>query len=300
MWVAFAWGLASAASLPIGAGISMLYQPPEWLKANMMAFGGGALLFALSIELFGSAIAEKSHLEVVYYNTMIITMAGAALGGSFVFTGLDHALSNAGAFLRKFSTMNSARSKDFLGNILGTRTISALQATHIFRNVPQADLERLLPHMQHITFRKGDLAIYDQIVDDDPIYFVVRGSVRFVYCNEEGESLPLGARTIARDQIFGHDAITVGASVRCRAVCETKTVCLAITPFSLEKVLVQEGALEGESTSIRSFVNIREDIPVASIVGSEPEVGMHDVVMLRLRRDTSCGAARPNVFSVAE
>jgi hypothetical protein len=260
----------------------MVYRLSDRSKANLMAFGGGALLFALAIELFGAAIHEKPHHSNVYYNTMIVTMAGSALGGSLVFTGLDHALSNAGAFLRKFSTLNSARSKFFLGNMLGTRTICALQATHIFRNIHKADLERLLPHMQQITFLKGELAISDLILDDDPLYFVVSGSVRLVYCNKEGESLPLGARTIARDQIFGHDAITVGAAVRCRAVCETKTVCLAITPFSLEKVLFEEGAIEGKSTSIQNIVNSREDhdVPVASIVGAEPEVGMHRATTL--------------------
>ncbi|EKX42327.1 hypothetical protein GUITHDRAFT_60925, partial [Guillardia theta CCMP2712] len=47
------WGLASAASLPAGALVAIIKSPPDKMSANLMSFGGGALLFALSIELFG-------------------------------------------------------------------------------------------------------------------------------------------------------------------------------------------------------------------------------------------------------
>ena len=185
-WLAFAWGLASAASLPVGAMIAihkrqdvctnqkldmhvrmaagtlhvriLLHQSPcgsrprlwplrhadkvpnrpdEKLAANMMAFGGGALLFALSIELFGTTIAQKGHFSTEEYNKIILVMAAAALGGGILFTGLDHLLNNAGAFLRKFSTLHSAQTRGHMGKLLGSRTISALQRTHIFRCDPQ-------------------------------------------------------------------------------------------------------------------------------------------------------------------
>jgi hypothetical protein len=150
VWVAFAWGLASAASLPVGAIIAIHRSPREKLSGNMMAFGGGALLFALSIELFGSTIAQKEHFSTIDYNRIVLVMAASALGGGIIFIALDHLLNNAGAFLRKFSTLHSAQTRGYMGKLLGSRTISALQATHIFRNVPQAGLEQLLPHMEKV------------------------------------------------------------------------------------------------------------------------------------------------------
>lgn len=108
-------------------------RPHEKLAANLMAFGGGALLFALTLELFGTTIAHKDHFSTEEYNKIILVMAAAALGGGIVFTGLDHLLNNAGAFLRKFSTLHSEQTRGYMGKMLGSRTISALQRTHIFR-----------------------------------------------------------------------------------------------------------------------------------------------------------------------
>ena len=42
IWLAFAWGLASAASLPVGAILAIYTRPREKLSANLMAFGGGS------------------------------------------------------------------------------------------------------------------------------------------------------------------------------------------------------------------------------------------------------------------
>ena len=182
----------------------------------------GALLFALSIELFGTAIAEKAHLNTGEYNKIVLVMAAAALGGGLVFTGLDHVLNDAGAFMRKFSTLHSAQTKGYMGKLLSSRTISALQATHIFRNVPRLGLEQLLPHMDKITFPRNTLAVVSELRDDSPIYFVVSGSVRFACCDEHGTALALGARVISKNQIFGHEALTVGANVRFGIVCQSQ------------------------------------------------------------------------------
>lgn len=50
------WGLASAASLPLGALLALYRVPPEKMRALMMAFGGGALLFAVSRSLPSSCL----------------------------------------------------------------------------------------------------------------------------------------------------------------------------------------------------------------------------------------------------
>ena len=47
------WGTLSAVSLLIGAGIGVAHLPSRTVRAGMMAFGSGALVEALAIELFG-------------------------------------------------------------------------------------------------------------------------------------------------------------------------------------------------------------------------------------------------------
>ena len=68
---ALAWGLASAASLPAGALIAIIKSPPDKMSANLMSFGGGALLFALSIELFGVTLAHKDHFMIHEFNKVL-------------------------------------------------------------------------------------------------------------------------------------------------------------------------------------------------------------------------------------
>ena len=44
------WGAVSAVSLPIGAALGPALKPSKRVTSAMMAFGGGALLFALTVE----------------------------------------------------------------------------------------------------------------------------------------------------------------------------------------------------------------------------------------------------------
>jgi len=54
---AFLFGLLSAASLPIGAVLGLLFSPvPPRFVALCMAFGSGALVYAVATDLFGAAI----------------------------------------------------------------------------------------------------------------------------------------------------------------------------------------------------------------------------------------------------
>jgi zinc transporter ZupT len=63
LWVsAFLYGVVSAASLPIGAVVGVLLSPVDPLMvANIIAFGAGCLLFAVTVELYGEQLL---HLEM--------------------------------------------------------------------------------------------------------------------------------------------------------------------------------------------------------------------------------------------
>ena len=62
---AFLWGVGSACSLVLGAGIALWKLPSEKTRATLMCYGAGALLFALSIELFGSPVCDAEIREAV-------------------------------------------------------------------------------------------------------------------------------------------------------------------------------------------------------------------------------------------
>ena len=94
------WGLLSASSLLIGAAIGIVRLPGAKLRAILMAFGGGALLEALSIELFGHLLQQRAaHPAVVW-----VAIAAAVFGGAF-YAGVGRCLNSHGAFARKMATM---------------------------------------------------------------------------------------------------------------------------------------------------------------------------------------------------
>ena len=55
---AFSLGILSAVSLPLGAVVALFWVPKERVIAGLMAFGGGALLAALTIDLVGEALQQ--------------------------------------------------------------------------------------------------------------------------------------------------------------------------------------------------------------------------------------------------
>ena len=109
---AFMIGAVSAISLLLGAIVGILFTPRPSVTAALTAFGAGALLAALSVELIAPTVMDivkhkhdgtagaESH--AIY--TMASLLIGCILGGVIFVIG-DELLNNRGAFMRKVSTM---------------------------------------------------------------------------------------------------------------------------------------------------------------------------------------------------
>lgn len=112
MW-AFIIGALVTISLPMGAMSGLAFKPGPKLTAAFTAFGGGALLAALSVELIAPTVEEivghtqsavgMAHDRGHAINTMIALIVGCLLGG-FLFYTLDELINSQGGFLRKVGT----------------------------------------------------------------------------------------------------------------------------------------------------------------------------------------------------
>lgn len=118
---AFIIGALVTISLPLGAIAGLTFKPGPKITAIFTAFGGGALMAALSVELIAPTVQEivgqassptgmahdKSH--------AIFTMAALIIGciaGGFLFYTLDELINSKGGFLRKIgSTISHMRHK---------------------------------------------------------------------------------------------------------------------------------------------------------------------------------------------
>jgi zinc transporter, ZIP family len=109
LW-AFLIGALVTISLPMGAIAGIAFKPSVRVTASLTAFGAGALLAALSVELIAPTVEEiighaaspthmaqdKSH--------AIVTMGALIFGciaGGFLFYTLDELINSKGGFLRK-------------------------------------------------------------------------------------------------------------------------------------------------------------------------------------------------------
>ena len=88
-------GLLSALSLPLGTLTTLVWTPGDRATAWLMAFGAGALLSAVTIDLFAPAIHKGLFFDVAL---------GAVIGSLFYLL-INHQLNKQGGFLRKTATM---------------------------------------------------------------------------------------------------------------------------------------------------------------------------------------------------
>ncbi|HXB40502.1 MAG TPA: hypothetical protein VNZ49_08165 [Bacteroidia bacterium] len=118
---AFVIGALVTISLPLGAIAGFAFKPGPKITAIFTAFGAGALLAALSVELIAPTVEEivghinsptgMEHGKKHAFYTMGALILGC-IGGGFLFYTLDELINSKGGFIRKVgSTINFIKLK---------------------------------------------------------------------------------------------------------------------------------------------------------------------------------------------
>lgn len=148
---AFLIGLLSALSLPLGALTIKFWAPGEKEIAWLMAFGAGALLSAVTIDLFAPSI----------HNGHFIAVAIGSIIGSVFYLFLNNQLNQKGGFLRKTATLiQYIRHQQKLQNQQLCFSINRLE---LFKEIEESDYQKLfslfkIRHLKanQVVFHKGD------------------------------------------------------------------------------------------------------------------------------------------------
>ena len=151
MWLAAGWGALSGVSLPLGAMIGLWTRPTRRVASSAMAFGGGALLFALSIELFGHALhrAGDGHGHVTRPDLMLAAI-GAAIVGGLLFNGLNAILEDRGGFLRRRGLIRRHVVRRRRAET--RKLLKSLGNVEYFRELPAEEVVALMPDVETVTF----------------------------------------------------------------------------------------------------------------------------------------------------
>ncbi|OFX21109.1 MAG: hypothetical protein A2041_05775 [Bacteroidetes bacterium GWA2_31_9b] len=207
MFWAFLLGGLSAISLVIGSILGIVWKPSPRLTASFTAFGAGALLAALSVELIAPTViefVESSHTAIGntaghdMFLEFIFLLGGCVIGG-ILFYFLNEALNSKGGYLRKTSTtiayFNHLRNKRF------RLALNRLSKIKLIRSIPVTHLDILIQHIRQVHFKKGSYLFHKGDIIKR-IYFVESGEVNLVYSNDN-------IRVIKNNGIIGETAFLI-------------------------------------------------------------------------------------------
>lgn len=224
---AFLFGIISAISLPLGAMTILIWKPSDRWISGMMAFGGGALLAALTLDLVGAAL-EKGH----FY-----PLAGGCILGGLFYVGLNALVNSKGGFLRKAATTLKFVRKQKLDHYRSLA--SRLSTIPIFHSLPPDQVDSLLPHIVERQFPSGT-TILRQGEPGDSMYIILSGSVDIINVKENQKKLA----TLGQHDVLGEMALLTGAPRTATAIAATDVQVWMILKEHFDQMISRSDSLQ--------------------------------------------------------
>lgn len=236
VWTLTSWaaglGFISAVSLPLGVLASFVISPSQRWVGGMAAFGGGALICALALELVAphvQALEESRHAAGLVAQhavdnahgdplvALLTLMFGVVIGGG-VFILADQLLNAHGGFLRKYATsmaflskQKAQRSKD---------TLRSLANVEMLRCLPSYAVQDLVEVVEHRVYAANEV-LFEQGDAGDCLVFIKNGDVAL---NHDGDSL----KTMHAGDVIGEIALLTGSPRTATARAETQVEALVL------------------------------------------------------------------------
>ena len=189
MVTAFLYGIISACSMPLGSITALLWTPVSRMIAFLTAFGGGALLAALVIDLVGNA-TQKGHILELVIGSII---------GSLFFTFVNQLVNNSGGFLRKPSTtlshLTQKESRRF------QQRVTNLKRSNLLQKSPKSLRQKLAKLLLVAHYPKGT-NIYRQGDPSESLYIIRKGQVQLLDPQSDFQSF----KKLQENDIFGQFA----------------------------------------------------------------------------------------------
>lgn len=214
---AVAIGALSAVSLPLGSIAGLVLRPRSGITAVLAAFGAGALIAALTVELVAPSVEALGHDSGAV--AAFWALAAGAIAGGLLFVSLDALLATHGGFLRKVSTTISHATKrrherdaDWLHDLCAIPLLRALPAEQVGLLVRDVSAEPF--SAGESLFHEGDVATR--------LLFVRSGEVAL---RRGGSAL----QRIGSGGILGELALVADMPLRLTAVAATAGEALVLS-----------------------------------------------------------------------
>ncbi|MDS4070582.1 MAG: cyclic nucleotide-binding domain-containing protein [Candidatus Competibacter sp.] len=230
--------MLAMASLLVGVAVGLFRTPPPRTNAIIMAFGTGALIQALALELaFEGAerLMTEGHLGGIA--SWLWVAAGFTIGGVLYYLG-DRRLERYGAALRHpaLARLYLLRKKREQSATL----LARLAQVDLLRSLPPEEMEDVLLCVQPLRVAAGE-TIFQQGEAGDALYLIDEGKVAVLVGRQEASSggevemTPLAELTAG--QSFGEIALLIGAPRTATVVAVTDTALLKIAKEHFDELL---------------------------------------------------------------
>ena len=220
-------------SLIVGALVGIYVKPSQRTNAVIMAFGTGALIQALALELAYEGAERLRHSAHLDGLTSWLWVAAGFIAGGTVYYLANRVLEQQGASLRhpalaKLYMLNQKREESAM--ILGK-----LAKVEIVRSLPPQEMEDVLMCVQPLAVRKGE-TIFKQGESGDALYLIDDGGVNIVSGNDSAGRNNILAE-LGPGQSFGEMALLTGEPRSATAVATLNTSLLKIDKEHFDELI---------------------------------------------------------------
>ncbi|MEA3274891.1 MAG: cyclic nucleotide-binding domain-containing protein [Pseudomonadota bacterium] len=226
-WTYLIWatgiGALSAVSLPLGSVVGLAARFRPLTLSLLAAFGAGALIAALSVELVAPNVSALQHaaggsVHGDAYRNFLALIVGAICGG-VAFVVLDQVVNAHGGFLRKTASTLAYFRMQKRARV--EQLIKEAAEVPFLQDVPPHDVHRLANMVRPVTFSKGEV-LFEQGDTADALIFIRSGSVRFT---DHGQHLT----EMAARNMLGAIELLTGAAHPVTVVANESVECLYIS-----------------------------------------------------------------------
>lgn len=256
--------VAAMVSLIMGAAIGIYSKPSQKIHAAIMAFGTGALIQAVVLELaFESAQRLIRETNIDGLTSWMWVSAGFIVGGVIYFVG-NKLIETRGGALRHPATTKLyllEKKREEYAELL-----KSLSKVELLRSLPPEEMEELLRHVspvrvqaREVIFREGD--------SGDALYLIDSGEVDIIVGNKnrrsKARSSPRPSDRLARlgqGKSFGEMALLIAEPRSATAVAVTDCSLLKISKEDFDQLIQKSHRLRiavEDLNSQRLLQNVR-------------------------------------------
>ena len=283
LFAAFLGGL-SAVSLPLGSLLGLSWQPSHKVVGAMTAFGGGALIAALSVELVAPTAIHYAHAESPIEKSeasfhLIKLIIGGLLGGA-VFIILNNIINEKGGFLRNasftinyFIKINREKRK---------RVLSLLSRSELVRCLPAPLVTEILGQTRERRFEKGE-QLFAEGDEGNEVLFIADGCVEITSDQSMVAELKTG-------DVVGEIALVTGGKRTATATASVDTNALSLSKeyFDLcraESMEFDQACRELASNRLTELAELQSEDPIYQEWAHEKVASLREAALVPSEED---------------